>query len=192
MKVIDPQGRTWRVSRRWVPWRRRTSTGGWGDSGPTVGNLGDDPISMAIGCFTLVLLLPFIVLAIIVALEMLLLLLLLPFAVLGRVLLGRHRRVEVREGWAFAWETEAGSWSERGRAIEHVAEGLRMGVPPWRAVHPRRRRARSLPDRVLHALPEQPRGARHDVRGVRVPARELTRADVVNCWLTHPWMSIQY
>src|SRR5699024_12223320 len=89
---------------------------------------------------------------IIVALEMLLLLLLRPFAVLGRVLLGRHRRVEVREGWAFAWETEAGSWSERGRAIEHVAEGLRMGVPPWRAVHPRRRRARSLPDRVLHEI----------------------------------------
>lgn len=136
MKVVDPQGRTWRVSRRWMPWRRKASTGRWGD-GPTAGSLGDDPISMVIGCFTLVLLLPFVVLAIVVALEMLLLLLLLPFAILGRVLLGRHWRVEVRDGWTFAWETEAGGWSESGRMIEHVAGGLRMGMPPWRAAHPR-------------------------------------------------------
>lgn len=136
MKVVDPQGRTWRVSRRWMPWRRRASTGDWG-TGPVLNGLGDDPISAAIGCLALVLFIPVLVLALVVALEMLLLLLLLPFAVLGRVLLGRRWRVEVRERWTFAWEVEAGSWSESSRMIEHVAEGLRRGMPPWQAAHPR-------------------------------------------------------
>lgn len=137
MKVVDPQGRTWRVSRRWMPWRRKASTDGL-DGGPSsLGDLGDDPISMLIGLLLLVLFIPLLVLAIIVALEMLLLLLLLPFAILGRVSFGRHWRVEVREGWQFAWEVEAGSWSESGRTIEHLAEGLRVGMPPWQAAHPR-------------------------------------------------------
>lgn len=133
MKVVDPQGRTWRVSRRWMPWRRKTSTGSWGDGPQLSGSLGDDPVSMVIGLVLLVLFIPFLVLAIIVALEMLLLLLLLPFAILGRMLLGRHWRVEVRDGWTFAWEVEAGDWAQSGRTIEHVAQGLRTGMPPWQA-----------------------------------------------------------
>lgn len=138
MKVRDPQGRTWRVSRRWMPWRRKTHVDDWGLTPHNAGSgLGDDPISMIIGLLLLVLLIPVLVLMVIVALEMLLLLLVLPFAILGRVLLGRHWRVEVREGWTFAWETEAGDWSQSGRMIEHVAEGLRMGMPPWQAAHPR-------------------------------------------------------
>ena len=135
MKVEDPQGRTWRVSRRWLPWRRKAHIGQWGDV-PGGGGLGDDPISMIIGIFLLILLIPFMILAIFVALEMLLLVLLLPFAILGRMLLGRHWRVEVRERWAFAWETEAGDWARSGRAIEHIAEGLRQGMPPWQAADP--------------------------------------------------------
>lgn len=135
MKVVDPQGRTWRVSRRWMPWRRKAHIGQWGDV-PSGGGLGDDPISMIIGIFLLILLIPFVILAILVALEMLLLLLLLPFAILGRMLLGRHWRVEVRERWTFAWETEAGDWRQSGRAIEHIAGGLRQGVPPWQVAHP--------------------------------------------------------
>lgn len=138
MKVIDPQGRTWRVSRRWMPWRRKAHLDDWGlTPSHHGGGLGDDPISMIIGLVLLILFIPLAVLAFIVALEMLLLLLLLPFAILGRMLFGRHWRVEVREGWQFAWEFEAGGWSGSGRMIEHVAEGLRVGMPPWEAAQPR-------------------------------------------------------
>ncbi|HIZ97677.1 MAG TPA: hypothetical protein H9805_03775 [Candidatus Janibacter merdipullorum] len=136
MKVVDPQGRTWRVSRRWMPWRRKSSTGDWGTGPDLAGNLGDDPISMVIGCFAMILFIPVLVLAVVVAAEMLLLLALLPFAILGRVLLGRHWRVEVREGWTFAWEVEAGDWAQSRRTIEHVAQGLRAGMPPWQAALP--------------------------------------------------------
>lgn len=139
MKVVDPQGRTWRVSRRWMPWRRRTSTDGL-DAGPDTSGLGDDPISVVLGLLALVLFIPFVLVLLLVTLEILLLLLLLPFAVLGRVLLGRHWRVEVRDGWTFAWETEAGGWSQSGRMIAHLAEGLGHGLTPWQAVQPRSQR----------------------------------------------------
>lgn len=136
MKVVDPQGRTWRVSRRWMPWRRKARMGDWSEL-PSGSSLGDDPISLLIGIVLFVLIIPVLLLAILVAIELLILLLLLPFAILGRVLFGRHWRVEVREGWTFAWETEAGGWTQSGQAIEHIAEGLRLGMPPWQAAHPR-------------------------------------------------------
>lgn len=136
MKVVDPQGRTWRVSRRWMPWRRRTRFGSWGDGPVSSGSLGDDPISAIIGIVLLILFIPVLVLGIVVALEMLLLLLVLPFAIVGRMLLGRHWRVEVREDWDFAWEAEVGGWSDSGRAIDQIAQGLRQGMPPWQAAGP--------------------------------------------------------
>ena len=130
MKVVDPAGQTWRVSRRWMPWRRKAHVDNWGDV-PTVDGLGDDPISSIIGGLLLLLLIPFVVLAVLVALELLLLLLLLPFVVLGRVVLGRHWRVEARRGWDPVWEDEAGDWGESGRRIEAVAELIRRGeLPP--------------------------------------------------------------
>lgn len=118
------------MSRRWLPWRRRA---GW-DAGPDLPGVGfgDDPISMIIGLVLLVLVLPFLVLALVVALELVLLLLLLPFAVLGRVAFGRQWRVEVREGWTPVWDTAAGGWSQSGQAIEQIAEDLRRGIHPWR------------------------------------------------------------
>ncbi|WP_068266353.1 hypothetical protein [Janibacter limosus] len=136
MKVVDPQGRTWRVSRRWMPWRRKTRFGSWGDGPVFSGSLGDDPISAIIGIVLLILFIPVLVLGLVVALEMLLLLLVLPFAIVGRMLLGRHWRVEVRERWTFAWEAEVGDWSDSGRAIDTIARGLRQGMPPWQAAGP--------------------------------------------------------
>lgn len=128
MKVTDPQGRTWRVSRRWVPWRRRVKPDG-PDIGP-LGYLSDDLISMIFGAIAVVLLIPLLVVAFVALIELLLLLLLVPFVVLGRVVLGREWRVEAREGWTPVWDTKAGSWSESGRVIEQVAQGLRQGVYP--------------------------------------------------------------
>ena len=96
MKVQDPDGQTWRVTRRWFPWRLR-----WRDVDDNGGgfDLGDDLI------ISLLLLVLFLVLAPVVgplilgSMELVLILLVLPFAVLGRVLLGRKWSVEARRGY---------------------------------------------------------------------------------------------
>ncbi|MDP2773704.1 MAG: hypothetical protein Q8O61_09110 [Nocardioides sp.] len=84
MKVKDPSGQTWRVTRRWVPWRRRLK--GFLSNMPTGPGLGDDPVSLVIGVIFLVIMIPFFILALVAALELLLLLLLLlviPFVIVG-------------------------------------------------------------------------------------------------------------
>ena len=132
MKVTDPSGQVWRVSRRWVPWRRRLK--GNLDSGPDLGSgfdgLGDDPISLILAVILLILLLPFILLLVVAGIEFLLLLLVLPFAVLGRVLLGRHWHVELRKGWKPWWETAAGDWQASGVRIHEIADAVRRGHTP--------------------------------------------------------------
>ena len=90
MKVVDPQGRTWRVSRRWMPWRRRSSIGDWWQV-PSGSGLGDDPISAIIGVFLLILLIPVVVLSVVVALEMLVLLLVLVLVGVGAGVAGPLR-----------------------------------------------------------------------------------------------------
>ncbi|MCW2814884.1 MAG: hypothetical protein JWN84_2339 [Nocardioides sp.] len=131
MKVSDPTGQPWRVSRRWVPWRRRLK--GW--LGETFGWMGggDDPLSIIL---FVVLGIPFfIVLALAVA-ELLLLLLVLPFALLARVLLGRHWVVEARKGWRTWWEEPSGDWSTSGLRIRDVAAQIERGDLPVQNVDP--------------------------------------------------------
>ncbi len=131
MKVSSPDGTTWRVTRRWVPWRRRLD-GDFSD-GPSMdlGGLGDDPVSVIVGIIAFVVLIPFLVVALVVSLELLLLLLLVPFAVLGRVLLGRQWTVEVRRGWKPWTEVPAGDWQASTLRIHDLADALRRGqVPP--------------------------------------------------------------
>ena len=95
-----------------------------------IGGLGSDPVSAVIGVVALVIALPFIILALVAGLELLLLLLVLPFAVLGRVVLGRHWTVELRRGWRPWWEVEAGDWRASGLRIHEVAEQVRRGDTP--------------------------------------------------------------
>jgi hypothetical protein len=129
MKVRDPSGQTWRVTRRWVPWRRRLKGGIM--EGPTFPTgLGDDPISMVIGIVCLIIALPFLLLALVAGLELLLLLLVLPFAVLGRVLFGSHWHVELRRGFEPFWEIEAGDWQASKLKIHEIADGVRRGATP--------------------------------------------------------------
>lgn len=127
MKVTDPTGQTWRVTRRWVPWRRRLK--GSFDSVPDlgVGSLGDDPISAIVGVIALIILLPFLVLVALAGVELLLVLLLLPFAVLGRVAFGRHWHVEVRRGFKPVHEVEAGDWQASTLKIHELAGVLERG-----------------------------------------------------------------
>lgn len=133
VKVEDPSGQTWRISRRWVPWRRRTK--GWTEAVPT-GNLpsGDDPISLVLLLIALVLLLPFLLIIAVAWLELLLLLVVLPFAVAWRMVRGRHWHVEVRRGFTPWWEVDAGSWSTSRDRIADLADQLRRGDAPTRTL----------------------------------------------------------
>lgn len=129
VKVKDPEGQTWRVTRRWVPWRRRLK--GSLDGAPDLPTgLGDDPISAVIGLIFLIILLPFLILALIAGIELLLLLLLLPFALLGRVLFGKHWTIEARRGFTICWDGPAGDWQASGIKIHEVARAIEGGHPP--------------------------------------------------------------
>jgi hypothetical protein len=131
VKVRSPDRTVWRVRRRWVPWRRRLR--GALDSAPDLGvrPLGDDPISAIIEIVVLIIMLPFIVLALVAGLEFLLALVLLPFAVLGRVIFGQHWTVEARRGWKPSWEAPSGDWQESGLRIHAVADAIHRGqLPP--------------------------------------------------------------
>ncbi|GAW50848.1 MULTISPECIES: hypothetical protein [unclassified Nocardioides] len=130
MKVSSPDGTTWRVSRRWVPWRRRLKGALDGVPDLGIGSLGDDPISVIVGIVLLIILIPFILLALVAGVELLLVLLVLPFAVLGRMLLGRHWTVEVRRGWRPYAEEQAGDWQASGLRVHALADDLRRGNPP--------------------------------------------------------------
>jgi hypothetical protein len=127
VKVTDPEGNTWRVSRRWVPWRRRLK--GALDSAPDMPSFGDDPISFVLGVIFLIIMIPFLILFVVAGLELLLLLLVLPFAVLGRMLFGRHWKVEVRRGFTVEHEVDAGDWRSSATVIQDLADLLRQGRP---------------------------------------------------------------
>lgn len=131
MKIQDPHGQTWRVTRRWVPWRRRLR-GAW-ERMPDLPS-GDDPVSMVLAVAMLILALPVLVLTFVAGLEFLLILLFLPFAVLGRVLFGQHWTVEARNGFTPVWEARAGSWRESRTMIQDVATVIQQGHLPPRTI----------------------------------------------------------
>ncbi len=133
MTVQDPNGQTWRVSRRWVPWRRRLA-GALDAVPPTPGSLGDDPVGLVLGAIFLVLLIPAAVLLLLAGLELLVLALAMPLALAGRVLLGRHWVVEVRRGWQPWWEAETGDWRACELRIYEIADEIRRGELPPRTI----------------------------------------------------------
>lgn len=125
MKVKDPDGQTWRVTRRWLPWRRRMQHV---DTSWSFGNIDiDDGFLAGVVLFFLA---PVIVLALIVAAEFLLLLLLLPLAVLGRALFGKAWTIEARRGFEIVWDAPAGDWQTSGLRIHEVADEIRRGRTP--------------------------------------------------------------
>jgi hypothetical protein len=140
VKVDDPDGQTWRISRRWVPWRRRR----WRDINPPGADLNglatglpDDVVGLALLVVLVliaVLLVPLLLLPLLLVAEVVLLLLLMPFAVAGRVLLGRRWCVEVRRGWSPWMEQPAGDWGDSSVLIHEIADDIRRGVVPVRTL----------------------------------------------------------
>ncbi|MFL6171909.1 MAG: hypothetical protein ACJ716_03350 [Marmoricola sp.] len=127
MKVTGPDGSTWRVSRRWVPWRRQLKGGAdWGWDFPP---LGDDPISLIIGIVLMIVLLPALVVLVLAGIELAALLVVFPFAILARVFFGRHWFVEVRDSLgAFAYEVDGGSYRTSAERIRQVADRITRGT----------------------------------------------------------------
>ncbi|MEI7055462.1 hypothetical protein WBG06_06575 [Nocardioides sp. CCNWLW239] len=135
MKVRTPGGQVYRVTRRWVPWQRksrRLSLDGF--EVPISPPSGDDPISAILLVLWLVIAVPIIVAIVAVMLltgiELLLLLAILPFAVGARVVFGRHWTVEVRRGFTPIHEERTGDWRASGVRIHEIAEQIQAGNVP--------------------------------------------------------------
>lgn len=138
MKVEDPKGTKWRVSRRWVPWRRKIK--GWADVWGLVPDLpgGDDPISGTISMIILIIFAPIIALAVVLtivaAVEFLAILVLIPLLLLARILFGKHWVVEVRHGFTPWYEQAVGDWAASRKAIVVFADAIRRGDLPPRTI----------------------------------------------------------
>jgi len=139
VKVEDPAGETWRIKRRWLPWRpRKRSPDALADVAD-VGDLGGDFV-VGLIIFVVVLgvlvFLPIVfVLAIFVA-ELFVLLLLLPVFIL------------LRAGFVARWPTEAWrgdslihaeavrGWGRSRQRMQEIVDGIRLGSPPSSARRP--------------------------------------------------------
>lgn len=131
MKVSDPTGQTWRVSRRWVPWRRRLK--GWLPEAASLGGF-DVPI---IGVILFVLIgIPVLIAITLALVELLVLVVVFPFALLVRVLFGRHWVVHARKGFTIWWEADGGDWQASGLRVAEVAAGIERGELPEKTVDP--------------------------------------------------------
>ncbi len=140
--VIATDGRTWTVRRQWLPWRIRFGRP-WkppSDSWSALDILDIGDVVPIIGwIFALLFLALLVFLFLPIAVFLLELVLFLGLAVLAGVV-----RLIFRRPWVVVAETEGPAaerkqwrvvgWRASGRAIDEVAEGLKLG---HRAVHPR-------------------------------------------------------
>jgi hypothetical protein len=135
VKVTDPDGQTWRISRRWVPWRARLRD--VSEAAEETAFFAGDPADIAIWIcvFLISVLAPIVLSVLFLPLEIALVALVLPFAVLGRVLFGRTWRVEVRRDWKPWHEFLAGDWQTSTLKIHETADQIRRGDIPARSLH---------------------------------------------------------
>ncbi|HYJ66766.1 MAG TPA: hypothetical protein VEX15_03810 [Nocardioidaceae bacterium] len=125
MKVVAADDSTWRVRRRWLPWRRRVRD--VPDSPIDIGPVGDDPISIVLMVIALVMFVPAFVVLIVLVGELLLLFVLLPLVVLGRGLFGVPWTIEVRRERRLLYTERIRGWSNASRRMDDVATALRLG-----------------------------------------------------------------
>jgi hypothetical protein len=136
MKAQAPDGRTWKVGRRWFPRRRRLGRADVSDAMPDFvsfdGGLDDlGVVGTIIAAILLVIVAIFLALVlfnvIAIALELLLVILLLLAGVFGRVVLRRPWVVQARCGdTVLEWPVVG--WLPSRRKISDVAEQLRSGA----------------------------------------------------------------
>ncbi|GAA1538873.1 hypothetical protein [Nocardioides humi] len=132
MRVRDPEGKTWRVTRRWLPWRPRPRS--WGPQFllEAADGITGFLLALVIGLVVL----PVATFVLLSGGELVILLVVLPFVVAGRVIFGRTWWVEARLGFRPYWEEESGDWRTSGQRIRQVAEAIERGDPPLRTLGP--------------------------------------------------------
>ncbi|WP_022929827.1 hypothetical protein [Patulibacter americanus] len=136
MRFDDRDGTTWRVGRRWMPWRRRIR------EVPDVpfegGPGGDDPISMIIGLFVLILALPALIVVALLVAELLLLAALLPVVALLRIVASWagfpwpvevHSRPAKRRvfGWTLRHDEPVKGWRASGERMAELRRRIETG-----------------------------------------------------------------
>jgi hypothetical protein len=128
VKVEDPAGETWRIKRRWLPWRRKVRDV---PDAPVDGLFvgGDDPLSAILAVVVGVLLLPVIIVFAVMLAEFLLLLLLLPLWLTVRALFGGTWPIEVWRGKTLVGTESVKGWGPSGIRMHDIAEGVRLGRP---------------------------------------------------------------
>ncbi|HSE08126.1 MAG TPA: hypothetical protein VLB29_05630 [Nocardioidaceae bacterium] len=126
MKVMDPQGRTVSVHRRWLPWRRRIRDMDSADTGAIVK---DDPIAL-LSTLGLLLLIPFALALVLLVSEVFLLVLMLPIFVLGRVLFRMPWTVVATYKGRLLWSERVEGWTESETRILEIAAVYERGEQP--------------------------------------------------------------
>ena len=126
MKVTDPQGRSWRVRRRWLPWRRKIRDVPDAPVGGLFGG-GDDPISAILAVIGLIFLLPAIIVLAVMLAEFLLLLLLLPLWLIVRAVVGGAWPIEVWRGRTCVGVESVKGWTPSRIRMYDIAEAIRLG-----------------------------------------------------------------
>jgi hypothetical protein len=132
--VTAPDGRKWKLGRRWFPGRRRVwrprlrdmPDGSIGDLGDDLGILG--AILIAILAVIIFVALAFLLLNVVaLAIELFIIVVLLIAGVVGRVVFRRPWTVYARtEGQL--WHSSVKGWRASGRALDDVAERIRSGA----------------------------------------------------------------
>lgn len=139
-RVVGPDGRVWRVRRRWLPWQPRIRTGrgfnfdaaGGGADASSAFDLFDGPISIVLGvvaAIVLGVLVAFLFPLIFTLIELLIALVLLPLGVGMRVVLG--------EPWVLVAHTSGPpperrfmsvvGWRASREALDQMAGAIRAG-----------------------------------------------------------------
>jgi hypothetical protein len=128
VKVEDPAGETWRIKRRWLPWRRKVRDV---PDVPVDGFFagGDDLLSGVVAVIVIALLLPVIFIVAVMLAEVLLLLLLLPLWIIVRAVLGGAWPIEVWRGKTLVGTESVKGWGPSGIRLHDIAEGIRLRRP---------------------------------------------------------------
>jgi len=137
VKVTDPSGQTWRISRRWLPWRQRLRDVRDFAADMSSPDFGDDlVVGLAIWAVVIVIAIvaPILLSLLFLPLEFMALVLVLPLAILGRILFGRKWHVELRRGWGVWCEVAAGDWRGSTMKIHEIADAVRRGEIPERTL----------------------------------------------------------
>lgn len=129
MQIADPSGETWRVKRRWLPWRwRRRDPDNLSDV--AVPDIGDDLVIglvLLVGFLLLLIFLPIVLVLVIAVAELFLLLFLLPAFLLLRAFKVGRWPVEVWYSNELEHTEAVRGWGASKQRMIELADDVRFG-----------------------------------------------------------------